>query len=164
MGWTAFVEQATYLPLEIVLAAGLSEHLTYINAVGLRELTRWLPDSLAVEYSLHRIEHIAAVFRRGEIRQRLILVYCRDDLRHFSFHGLFRDLDLVDLLVAIFGQISQILLETYHAVVGRAIRILLDAVLFGNLTRLILTLAEAVAEIANCVALLFRKWTGSGIT
>jgi hypothetical protein len=54
-------------------------------------------------------------------------------------------------------------LEAYHAVVRGAIRALLDAVLFGHPSGLILTLAEGVAKIIGRMALLLGKRTALGI-
>jgi hypothetical protein len=66
-------------------------------------------------------------------------------------------------LIPLVGQTGQIVLEVRHAVVGCAIRALLDTVLFGNLPRLIFTLPESVAEIFSRMALLFGKRAGLGI-
>ncbi len=48
-------------------------------------------------------------------------------------------------------------------VVGGAVRALLDAVLFRNLPRLILTLAESVTKIIGRMSLLSGKWTDLGV-
>jgi hypothetical protein len=96
---------------EVLLVVPLSKHLANIDAVGLRELASRLRVSLRVEDPLHRIEYVAAIFRRGEIGQRSILVYRGDNLRHLGFHGLFGVLNLFDLFVALFGQTGQIVLK-----------------------------------------------------
>ena len=91
-------------------------------------------------------------------------MYCGDDLRHLGFHGLFGILNLFDPLVAFLGQIGQIVPEAYHAVVGGAVRALLDAVLFSHLPRLFFTLSEGLAKIVSSKALLFGEWPSLGIT
>ncbi|MGE2815099.1 hypothetical protein ACQI5H_08135 [Mycobacterium heidelbergense] len=63
-------------------------------------------------------------------------------------------------MITLVSQIGQIVLETLHAVVGSAVRALLGAVLFGNPPRLILTLAESIAEIISRIAVLFGERTG----
>jgi hypothetical protein len=141
----------------------LSEHLTDVNTVSLCELASGLSGSLLVENPLHRVEHIAAIFRGSKISQCSILVYCGDNLRNLGFHGLFGVLDLFDPLVALVSQIGQIVLEAHHAVVGGTIRALLDTVFFSNLPRLILALPESVTEIVSRIALLFGEGAGLGI-
>ncbi|WP_076058511.1 hypothetical protein [Mycobacterium sp. IS-1264] len=132
--------------------------------MGLRELTSGLPCTLLVEDPLHRIKDIAAIFRGSKAGQGSILVYCGHNLRHLSCRGLFGVLDLFDPLITLVSQIGQIVLETLHAVVGTAVRALLGAVLFGNSPRLILTLAESIAEIISRIALLFGERAGLRVT
>jgi hypothetical protein len=157
------VEDASYPLLQILLVFGLSEHLTDVDAVALCELAGGLPGSLRIEDPLHRVEYVAGILRRGQIGERFILVYHSDNLRHLGLKGLFWVLDLFDLFVALLSQIGQIVLEAYHAVVRGAIRALLDAILFGHLPGLILTLTEDVAKIIGRMALLLGKRTTLGI-
>ena len=105
------IEDALYLFFQALLVFGLSEHLTDVDTVGLGELASGLPGSLFVEDPLHRLEYVAAIFRRGQIGQRSILVYQGDNLRHLGFHGLFGVLNLFDLFVALVGQTGQIVLK-----------------------------------------------------
>jgi hypothetical protein len=153
------VEDASYPLLQILLVFGWSEHLTDVDAVGLCELAGRLPGSLRIEDPLHRVEYVAGILRRGQIGERSILVYHSDNLRHLGLKGLFRVLDLFDLFVALLSQIGKIVLEAYRAVVRGAVRALLDAILFGHLPGLILTLAEDVAKIIGRMALLFGERT-----
>lgn len=131
-----------------------------IKAVGLRELTSRLPQSLFVQDSLHRVEDVAAIFRGSHAGQCSILVYCGDNLRHLGFYRLFGVLDLFDPLITLVCQTCQIALKALHAVVRGAIRTLFDPILFCHPPRLALTLAEGVAEVISCVALLFCERTG----
>jgi hypothetical protein len=153
------LERRTHVISQGCLVVGLSEHFPDIKAVGLCELARRLPSSLRIKDPLHRVEHVAAIFRRGKVGQRSMLVYCGHNLRNLGFHGLFGVLDLFDLFIALLGQIRQIVLEAHHAVVGAAIGALLDTVLFSNPPRLILTLPENIAEIVSRIALLFGERT-----
>jgi hypothetical protein len=50
----------------MLLVVGLPEHLSNIDAVGLRELASRLPGSLLIEDPLHRFQHVAATFCRRE--------------------------------------------------------------------------------------------------
>ncbi|MEZ0351682.1 hypothetical protein [Mycobacterium sp. pR1184] len=89
-------------------------------------------------------------------------MYRGDDLRDLSFDGQFGLLDLLDPLIAFFRKIGQIVLETHHTVVGRVVRSLFDAVLFGNLPCLLFTLPEGLAQIISGNAALVRKWPSLG--
>jgi hypothetical protein len=66
-------------------------------------------------------------------------------------------------LISFVGQIRQIVLEAHHAVVGGAIRALLDTVLFSNPPRLIFTPLKSVAKIVGRITLLFGERTGLSI-
>ncbi|MEE3065651.1 MAG: hypothetical protein VYA67_17165 [Actinomycetota bacterium] len=90
-------------------------------------------------------------------------MYRGDDLRNFGFRRLFGLLDFVDLLISLFGQGGQIVLEAHHAVIGRAIRVFLSAILIGNLARSDLTLAESISKIVDRITLLLGKRTGPSI-
>lgn len=88
---------------------------------------------------------------------------CSDDLHHFDFHWLLRALDVLDSCVAFLGQICQIILEANGTVIGDAIRVQLNAVLFGNLACVVLTLSEGITEITDREALLIGQRTRSSI-
>jgi|GEM_PF-6951988 len=139
---------------------GLSEHPTDVDPVILGELAGGLSGSFLVEDPLYCVEHVAAVLRRGQIGQRAILVYQRDNLCHLGFRGLFGVLNLFDLFVALLGQTGQIVLKAYHAVVGGAVCSSLDAILFGHLPSLVFTLEKCVAKIIRRMALLSGERTG----
>ncbi|KLO26664.1 hypothetical protein [Mycobacterium haemophilum] len=91
------------LVFEVLFVVRLSEHLADVGAIGLRELPSGLAGSLLVEDPLYRVEYVAAVFRRGQISQRSILVNHGDNLWHFGFRRLFRILDLFDLFITLFS-------------------------------------------------------------
>ncbi|MCV7028869.1 hypothetical protein [Mycobacterium sherrisii] len=86
-----------------------------------------------------------------------------DDLHHLNFQKLLRALDVNDPLVTLFGQISQIVLETNDAVVRYGICVLLNAVLLGNLACVVLALSEGVAKIMRRKAMLIGERTGSSV-
>jgi hypothetical protein len=67
------------------LVVGLPEHLSDVDAVGLREFTSRLPGSLFVEDPLHHFQHVAAAFCRRESGQRSRLLYHSNDLRYLGF-------------------------------------------------------------------------------
>jgi hypothetical protein len=96
---------------EVIFVRSWSEYLGYVDVVCLRELAGGLSGSFRVEDPLHRAQDVAAVLRSCNIGQHSVLVYCRDNLCHPSFHGFFRVLDGLDLFVAFLGQTGQVLLE-----------------------------------------------------
>jgi hypothetical protein len=145
------------------LVVGLPEHLSNIDAVGLRELTSRLPGSLLVEDPLHRFQHVAARFCRRESCQRSRLVYHGNNLWHLCFDGLLRALDLFDLLVALFRHGGQVVLKANRAVVRGAVCALLHTILVRHPPRLLFSLAEGVAKIVGRVSLLSGEWTSLGV-
>ncbi|OBA64092.1 hypothetical protein A5647_03255 [Mycobacterium sp. 1100029.7] len=123
------------------------------------ELTCGLSRCLFVQYSLHCIENITAVFGSRDVGEGAVLMQRGDNLRNLRCHWLFGVLDLFDSLVALVGQVSQNLPKADHAVVCGCVGTLLFAVLFRYLARLIFTLFKSVSEVVDCVALLFGKRT-----
>ena len=59
------VELASDLSLQICLIVRLSEHFSRIDSLRLSELAGRLAGSFFIEDSLQRVEHVAAILRRG---------------------------------------------------------------------------------------------------
>ncbi|PJE21239.1 MAG: hypothetical protein CK431_22820 [Mycobacterium sp.] len=69
----------------------------------------------------------------------------------------------LDLWIRLFCQSCEVMLETQHAVAGRAVRLLLDRVSFTHGTGMLFAIAKSAAEIVNRAAALFGECAGSGI-
>ncbi|ORX05150.1 hypothetical protein AWC29_11930 [Mycobacterium triplex] len=89
-------------------------------------------------------------------------MYCGNDLRDLRLHGFLGVLDLFDPLIALRGQIGQVMSQANDAVVGGAVCPLLSTIFFGHQPCLLFTPPEGVAEIVSGKSALVCEWPGLG--
>jgi hypothetical protein len=144
------------------LCIARAKKLAHINAVGFREMTKRLFGPLLVENVLAGIANIAAAIRGGEVGFLLTSSNRLKDLRHFNRGRLVGLQNLANLLVISVCDTRQFFSKIMDATEGSAIRVFLDAIFSGNLSRKLLAFIEGLHDGICGFSLLHRERSSFG--